>query len=107
MYWQFSRYSRSSVQSCWARFKYEYPRITPDPEFVDAPESAPLRCLHFLIFGAFAGAYRQESRMKRVLQGNAGIAFVAPDGRKQAMPRRSARALPHYSAAVRAAASGS
>ena len=55
MYWQFSRYSRSSVQSCWARFKYEYPRITPDPEFVDAPESAPLRCLHFLIFGAFAG----------------------------------------------------
>src|SRR3954452_9063493 len=102
MYWQFSRYSRSSVQSCWARFKYEYPRITPDPEFVDAPESAPLRCLHFLIFGAFAGAYRQETK---VFQSIAGIPLVAPDGRKQAMPRRSARALPHYSAAVRAAAS--
>ena len=104
MYWLFSRYSRSSVQSCWARFKFEYPRITPDPEFVDAPESVPLRCLHFLIFGAFDGAYRQETR---VLQSNAGIPVIARDLRKQAMPGRSARALPRYSAAVRAAASGS
>src|SRR4029077_19656807 len=81
MYWQFSRYSRASVQSCWARFKYEYPRITPDPEFVDALESAALRCLHFLILGAFNGAYRQETR---VLQSNAGIPFIAPYLRKQA-----------------------
>ena len=102
MYWQFSRYSRSSVQSCWARFKYEYPRITPDPEFVDALESAALRCLHFLIFGAFNGAYQT-----RVLQSNAGIPLIAPDLRKQAVPGRSARALPRYSAAVRAATGGS
>src|SRR6478672_3056559 len=98
MYWQFSRYSRSSVQSCWARFKYEYPRITPDSGFVDALESAALRCLHFLIFGAFNGAYQT-----RVLQSNAGIPLIAPDLRKQAVPGRSARALPRYSAAVRAA----
>jgi hypothetical protein len=48
MYWLFSRYSRSSVQSCWARFEFEYPRITPDPDLLDAPESAALRFLHFL-----------------------------------------------------------
>ena len=77
MYWQFSRYSRSSVQSCWARFKYEYPRITPDPEFVDAPESVPLRCLHFLILVRLTGALRQETR---VLKSNAGIfLLIAPD----------------------------
>ena len=104
MYWQFSRYSRSSVQSCWARFKYEYPRTTPDPEFVDAPEGAAPRCLHFLISGAFNGAYRQETK---VLQSNAGIPLIAPDLRKQAVPGRSARALPRYSAAVRAATGGS
>jgi hypothetical protein len=34
MYWLFSRYSRSSVQSCWARFEFEYPRITPDPDLL-------------------------------------------------------------------------
>src|SRR6476620_5968512 len=96
MYWQFSRYSRSSVQSCWARFKYEYPRITPDPEFVDALESAALRCLHFLIFGAFNGAYRQETRvLQRDSPHCAGLAQASGAGpistRVAALLRRGAR----------------